>query len=160
MAEQANRSFDFSPAILEYVEEWKDKPGNLIMILHKVQEEYGYVPRSAALQLTELLGAPLAKIYGVLTFYHLFKLKKPGKYLIQVCIGTACYLNGGEDLLQEMEDILGVGVNQTTPDELYSIEAVRCIGCCGLSPVMNINGEIFSKVKKEDLTKILSQFKK
>ena len=160
MEEHANGSFALSPVILEYVEEWKDKPGNLIMTLHKVQEEYGYVPRSAALQLTELLDTPLAKIYGVLTFYHLFKLKKPGKFLIQVCIGTACYLNGGEDILKELENILGIGVNQTTPDEMFSIEAVRCLGCCGLSPVMNINGEIFSKLKKEDLTKILAQFKK
>lgn len=160
MEEHANESFTLSPAILEYVEEWKDKPGNLIMALHKVQEEYGYVPRSAALELTELLDTPLARIYGVLTFYHLFKLKKPGKFLIQVCIGTACYLNGGEDILQELENVLGIGVNQTTPDEMFSIEAVRCIGCCGLSPVMNINGEIFSKLKKEDLTKIIAQFKK
>lgn len=160
MEEHENGMFTLSPAILEYVEEWKDKPGNLIMTLHKVQEEYGYVPRSAALQLTELLDAPLAKIYGVLTFYHLFKLKKPGRFLIQVCIGTACYLNGGEDILQELENILGIGVNQTTPDELFSIEAVRCIGCCGLSPVLNINGEIFSKLKKEDLTKIIAQFKR
>ena len=160
MKEHANGSFTLSPAILEYVAEWKEKPGNLIMTLHKVQEEYGFVPRSAALQLTELLDTPLAKIYGVLTFYHLFKLKKPGKFLIQVCIGTACYLNGGEDILQELENILGIGVNQTTPDEMFSIEAVRCLGCCGLSPVMNINGEIFSKLKKEDLTKIIAQFKK
>ncbi len=160
MEEHANGSITLSPAILEYVAEWKEKPGNLIMTLHKVQEEYGYVPRSAALQLTELLDTPLAKIYGVLTFYHLFKLKKPGRYLIQVCIGTACYLNGGEDILQELENILGIGVNQTTPDEMFSIEAVRCIGCCGLSPVLNINGEIFSKLKKEDLTKIIAQFKK
>ena len=160
MKEHANGSFTLSPAILEYVAEWKEKPGNLIMTLHKVQQEYGFVPRSAALQLTELLDTPLAKIYGVLTFYHLFKLKKPGKFLIQVCIGTACYLNGGEDILQELENILGIGVNQTTPDEMFSIEAVRCIGCCGLSPVLNINGEIFSKLKKEDLTKIIAQFKK
>lgn len=160
MEEHENGSFTLSPAILEYVAEWKEKPGNLIMTLHKVQQEYGFVPRSAALQLTELLDTPLAKIYGVLTFYHLFKLKKPGKFLIQVCIGTACYLNGGEDILQELENILGIGVNQTTPDEVFSIEAVRCIGCCGLSPVLNVNGEIFSKLKKEDLTKIIAQFKK
>lgn len=160
MEEHTNGSFTLSPAILEYVAEWKEKPGNLIMTLHKVQEEYGYVPRSAALQLTELLDTPLAKIYGVLTFYHLFKLKKPGKFLIQVCIGTACYLNAGEDILKELENILGIGVNQTTADEMFSIEAVRCLGCCGLSPVMNINGEIFSKLKKEDLTRIIAQFKK
>ena len=78
MEEHANGSFTFSPIILEYVEEWKDKPGNLIMTLHKVQEEYGYVPRSAALQLTELLDTPLAKIYGVLTFYHLFPERRRG----------------------------------------------------------------------------------
>ncbi|MGD9162906.1 MAG: NAD(P)H-dependent oxidoreductase subunit E [Desulfobacteraceae bacterium] len=160
MEEHLKGPITLSPALLEHVKLWKDRPGNLIMTLHKVQEEYGYVPRSVALQLTELLDTPLAKIYGVLTFYHLFKLKKPGKYSIQVCLGTACYLNGGEDILHELESLLGIGVNQTTPDGMFSIEAVRCIGCCGLSPVMTVNGEVFSKLKKENLTKIIAQFKK
>ncbi len=159
MKEHIDKTITLSPEILNHVNEWKDKPGNLIMILHKVQEEYGYVPREAALKLTELLDIPLAKVYGVLTFYHLFKLKKPGKYPIQVCMGTACYLKGGEDLLQEIETLLGVGVNQTSEDGLFSVEAVRCIGCCGLAPVMTIAGEVFGKVKREELAEIIAKFK-
>jgi NADH-quinone oxidoreductase subunit E len=160
MKEHVDQSITLSPAILDFVKEWKDKPGNLIMVLHKVQEEYGYVPRQAALKLTELLDVPLAKIYGVLTFYHLFKLKKPGKHKVAVCMGTACYLKGGEDLIQELESLLGIGLNGTTTDGEFSMEAVRCIGCCGLAPVMTIDGEVFGKVKKEELPSILAKFKK
>ena len=82
-------------SLLSFIEEWKDKPGNLIMVLHKVQEKYKYVPREVAMEVARLLDVPLAKIYGVVTFYHFFKLQQPGKYNIQVCMGTACYLKGG-----------------------------------------------------------------
>ena len=159
MKENVDQSITLSPEILTHIEKWKDKPGNLIMVLHKIQEEFGYVPRSTALKLTELLNTPLAKIYGVLTFYHLFKLKKPGMFPIQVCMGTACYLKGGQDIIQELETLLHVGVNSTSPDGLFSLEAVRCIGCCGLAPVMTIKGEVFGKVKKEELPDIIAKFK-
>jgi NADH-quinone oxidoreductase subunit E len=150
---------NLSKNLTDFIEIWKDKPGNLIMILHKVQEEYKYVPREVALELSKKLNVPLAKIYGVITFYHLFKLKKPGKHNIQVCIGTACYLKGGGDLIQELQNILGIGVNAVTPDGEFSIEGVRCVGCCGLAPVMVISGEVFGKVKREKLPEILAKFK-
>lgn len=159
MKGHVDQSITLTPAILDFIKEWKDKPGNLIMVLHKVQEEYGYVPRQAAIKLTELLDVPLAKIYGVLTFYHLFKLKKPGKNKVAVCMGTACYLRGGEDILKELEELLGVGINHTTTDGEFSLEAVRCIGCCGLAPVMTINGEVFGKLKSEELPAIIAKFK-
>jgi len=143
--------------LARYVKEWKDKPGNLIMILHKTQEEYGYVPRQVAIQLSKELGVPLAKIYGVITFYHFFKLKKPGKNKIAVCLGTACYLKGGEDLINELENLLGIGVNSVTEDGLFSIEAVRCVGCCGLSPVIMVNKDVYGKVKKEQLPEIIAK---
>lgn len=143
--------------LMKFVEEWREKPGNLIMILHKTQEEYGYIPRPIAIQLSKELDVPLAKIYGVVTFYHFFKLKKPGKNKISVCMGTACYLKGGEDILNEMENLLGIGVNSVTEDGLFSIEAVRCVGCCGLSPVLTVNGEVYGKVKKEQLPEIIAK---
>jgi NADH-quinone oxidoreductase subunit E len=143
--------------LVRYIGEWKDKPGSLIMILHKTQEEYGYIPRNVAIQLSKSLEVPLAKIYGVITFYHLFKLKKPGKNQIAVCMGTACYLKGGEDLLQEMESLLGIGVNSVTDDGKFSLEAVRCVGCCGLAPVLTVNGEVFGKVKKDQLAEIIAK---
>ncbi|MFP4466897.1 MAG: NAD(P)H-dependent oxidoreductase subunit E [Candidatus Goldiibacteriota bacterium] len=144
--------------LLIFMEKWKDKPGNEIMVLHKVQETYGYIPRKAAMEVSRIMGIPLAKIYGIITFYHLFKLKKPGKYKISVCTGTACYLKGSNDIMQELEDILGAGVNQTTEDGLFSVEAVRCIGCCSLAPAMVINGKVYGHLKKDDVSRILGEY--
>lgn len=143
--------------ILDFIDEWREKPGNLIMILHRVQEEYGYVPREIALELAQELDVPLAKIYGVITFYHFFKLEKPGRNRISVCMGTACYLKGGEDLIQELENLLGIGVNGVTEDGEFSIEAVRCVGCCGLAPVLTVNGEVYGKLTKAKLPEVLAK---
>jgi NADH-quinone oxidoreductase subunit E len=146
-----------SEGILEFINKWRAEPGNLIMILHRVQEEYGYVPREVALALAHELDVPLAKIYGVITFYHFFKLTRPGRNKIAVCMGTACYLKGGEDLIQELENLLGIGVNAVTEDGEFSIEAVRCVGCCGLAPVLTVNGEVYGKVGKAKLPEILAK---
>lgn len=142
-----------------FIEEWKDKPGNLIMVLHKVQQTYGYIPREIAIETSELLKVPLAKIYGVVTFYNFFKLQKAGKYIIQVCLGTACYLRGGDDLIKEFERQLGVGVNTTTSDGLFSIEAVRCLGCCGLAPVAVVNGDVHGKLETKDVAGIIEKYR-
>ena len=144
----------------EFAEEWKSKPGNLIMVLHKVQETYGYVPRKIAFEVADILDVPVAKIYGVVTFYNFFKLTKPGRVQIQVCMGTACYLKGGDDLILELERHLGVGLNTVTPDGEFSSEAVRCVGCCGLAPLMLVNGEVFGQVTKAQVGKIIDQFRK
>ncbi|HDQ13697.1 MAG TPA: NAD(P)H-dependent oxidoreductase subunit E [Sediminispirochaeta sp.] len=149
---------EFSQDLLDHIEQWREKPGNLIMILHRVQQEFGYIPREAAKKVAKLLNVPLAKIYGVITFYHYFKLTKPGKYNIQVCMGTACYLKGGEDILEELEKILGIGVNQVTDDGQFSIEAVRCVGACGLAPVTIVGEDVFGKLTKDRLPEILSKF--
>ena len=143
--------------LISFINEWKSKEGNLIMVLHQVQEHYGYIPREIAFEVADLLDVPVAKIYGVITFYHLFKLTKPGRNRIAVCMGTACYLKGGEDIILELERQLGVGLNKVTPDGEFSMEAVRCIGCCGLAPVMTVNGEVFGSVKIAQLKKILEQ---
>lgn len=149
-----------TPELREFIQEWKAKPGNLIMVLHKVQEHFGFVPRPIAFEVADLLEIPVAKIYGVLTFYNFFKLKKPGRNQIQVCMGTACYLKGGEDLILELERQLGVGLNTITPDGEFSTEAVRCIGCCGLAPVMLVNGEVHGQVKASQLKKIIAGIRK
>ncbi|MDC7125491.1 MAG: NAD(P)H-dependent oxidoreductase subunit E [Spirochaetales bacterium] len=160
MAVDTAPQIEFSKELESFIEEWKPKPGNLIMVLHRVQEEFGYIPREAAIKVSQLLDTPLAKIYGVITFYHFFKLDKPGKYNIQVCMGTACYLKGGEDLINEMENLLGIGVNEVTDDGLFSIESVRCVGCCGLAPVMIVDGEVFGKVTKDELPEIIANYRK
>ncbi len=146
--------------IIEYIEKNSNKKGFEIMILHKIQEIYGYVPRKIAMELSRKLNIPLAKIYGIITFYHIFKLNKPGKYRISVCMGTACYLKGGEDILGEIENILGIGVNSTTEDGIFSIEIVRCIGCCGIAPAIVINNKVYGNLKKDQLIEILSEYTK
>lgn len=155
---QTTKEYIITDALASFVEKWRDKPGNLIMVLHKAQGEYGFIPRKIAIELGRMLDVPLAKIYGVITFYQFFKLKKPGKYQISACMGTACYLKGGEDLIQELENLLSVGVNCTTEDGLYSLEAVRCIGCCGLAPVLMINGEVYGKLGKDDLPAVIAKY--
>jgi NADH-quinone oxidoreductase subunit E len=149
-----------TPELKAFIAEWKSKPGNLIMVLHKVQQTYGYIPRNIAIETSELLNVPLAKIYGVVTFYNFFKLQKAGKYIIQVCLGTACYLRGGDDLIKEFERQLGIGVNATTPDGLFSIEAVRCIGCCGLAPAVVVNGEVHGKLETKNVAAIIEKYRK
>jgi NADH-quinone oxidoreductase subunit E len=157
---EAAASQALTPELKAFIAEWKSKPGNLIMVLHQVQEHFGYIPRKVAFEVADLLGVPLARIYGVITFYNFFKLTRPGRNRVQVCMGTACYLRGGEDIILEVEEMLGVGLNTVTPDGEFSIEAVRCLGCCGLAPVMVINGAVYGKVKMESLPGILAQYKK
>ncbi len=158
MFEKKEASVYLSDNLLRYIDEWKNINGSLIMILHRVQEEYGFIPREVAIQLSRKLNVPLAKIYGITTFYHFFKLKKPGKNKIAVCLGTACYLKRGEDILKELEAHLGIGVGGVTEDELFSLEAVRCVGCCGLAPVLTINDEVFGRLTKKELPEILGRF--
>ena len=129
------------------------------MVLHRVQQEFGYLPRPAIIQLSQILNTPLAKIYGVVTFYHYFKLTKPGRHNIQVCMGTACYLKGGEDLILELENLLGIGLNQVSDDGEFSFESVRCVGCCGLAPVAVCGPDVFGKLVTDKLPDVLAQLK-
>ena len=159
MAEQKDtEQITFSDELVQYIETWKEKPGNLIMILHRVQEEFRYVPREAADEVARILDVPLAKIYGVLTFYHYFKLTKPGKYNIQICLGTACYLKGADGLIEELENLLGVSEGEVTEDEQFSFESVRCVGCCGLAPVLVIGDEVFGKLTKDQIPGIIAKY--
>lgn len=149
----------FSDSLTAFIEDWKKKPGNLIMILHRVQQEFGYISREAAIKVSELIDMPLAKIYGVMTFYHFFKMTKPGKNVVQVCMGTACYLKGGQELLEELETLLGVAPGEVTDDGLFSIESVRCIGCCGLAPLLAIGDDVYGKLVPEQLPEIIAKYR-
>ena len=147
-------------AISELAEKWRDKKGSLIMVLHEIQNHYGYVPRDVSLELSRVLNIPLARIYEVITFYNYFKLEPPGKFTIAVCLGTACYLKGAADLVEEVKTLLNIKEGETTPDGLFHLDVVRCLGCCGLAPVMMINGQIYGKVKRNEVMGILSKYKK
>lgn len=150
---------EFSKELTSFIEEWKSRPGNLIMMLHRIQEEFGYIPREAAERLARMVGLPLAKIYGVVTFYHFFKTTKPGKHRIAVCLGTACYLKGSQGLLDEAQSILNIQGDEVTDDGLFSIDAVRCLGCCGLAPVIMVGNDVYGKVTKEQLPEIIAKYR-
>ncbi len=155
-----NVNAGFSKELDAFIEEWKNKPGNLIMILHHVQEEQGYISKEAAAEVAERTNSPLARVYGVMSFYHLFKTQRPGKNKISVCLGTACYLKGGQDLIDEARAILNVSADSiSTADGLFSVEPVRCIGCCGLAPVMSVNGDVYGKLTKNQISGILDKYR-
>ena len=130
---------------------WKDKRGSLIMALHDLQGRLGYVPRDAAQELGKQMNVPLARIYEVITFYHYFKLQPPGAHNVTVCNGTACYLKGSGDLINELRTQLGIAEGQTTPDRQIHFETVRCIGCCGMAPAMVVDGKTCGHVKTSDV---------
>lgn len=149
-----------SDELMKFIQTWKDKRGNLIMILHRVQQEYGFLPWDVTLKLSEVMNVPLAKIYGVATFYHYFKLEKPGKHKIAVCMGTACYLKGAGDLINEFGNLLDISVGETTADEEFTLESVRCVGCCGLAPVVMVGDEVYGKLTNENLPDILAEYRR
>ena len=150
---------EFSKELDDFIAEWKEKPGSLIMMLHRIQEEFSYIPREAAEKLSVTVGLPLAKIYGVITFYHFFKTTKPGKNRLAICLGTACYLKGSQDLVDEAQSILNIKGEEVTDDGLFSIDEVRCLGCCGLAPVLMIGNEVYGKVTKDQLPEIIAKYR-
>lgn len=155
-----NGTIQFSQELDAFIEDWKTKPGNLIMILHKVQEELGYISKEAAALVAKRTGSTLARVYGVMTFYHFFKTQKPGKNKISVCLGTACYLKGGQDLIEEARSLLGLSSEDvSTIDGMFSVEPVRCIGCCGLAPVLSVNGDVYGKLGKSQMAGIIDKYK-
>lgn len=143
--------------VARIVEAWRSKEGNLIMILHQVQNLYGYVPREASFQIAKMLDFPLAAIYEVITFYNYFKLVPPGRHTISVCMGTACYLKGSLVLLDEVKSVLDISEGETTKDGMFHLQVVRCLGCCGLSPVITVDGAVYSKVRRNDIIDIISK---
>jgi len=137
--------------VQQHVAHWRNEEGNLIMILHAIQNQHGYVPREVAMELSRELGVKLARIYEVITFYHYFKLQPPAAHNITVCNGTACYLKGAGDLLNELRTQLGIAEGQTTADRQFHLDTVRCIGCCGMAPAMVVDGKTCGRAKTSDI---------
>jgi len=145
-----------TPEIQEKVDFWKDKAGNTIMILHAIQNQYGYVPRNISMYLANELNLPLARIYEVLTFYNYFKLEPPADNTIQICTGTACYLKGAGKIVEEFRKLLGIKTSEVyTDDRKFKIEEVRCIGCCGLAPVVSVNEDIAGRLTPAQVAEIV-----
>lgn len=143
--------------LTEYINEWEYKQGGLIMILHAVQNFYGYVPKEMCFILSKKLNVPLARIYEVLTFYNYFRLESSAKYKIALCMGTACYLKGAPEILKTITDRLGIEEGKVTPDGLFGLEKIRCLGCCALAPVVTINGKVYGKLDKNSILNILDE---
>lgn len=133
---------------------------NLIQILNETQEAFGYIPKSAQIRISEYLGATMAEIYGVITFYSRFTLEPKGKYNVSICMGTACFVKGAEKLLDRVKQKLKIEEGQTTEDGKFSIDATRCVGACGLAPIFTINGEVYGKANIETLDKALDEYMK
>ena len=129
--------------LLEVIAAHKGQDGAAIPVLHKAQEIYGYLPIEVQTMIAEGLDIPLAEIYGIVTFYTQFSLNPKGKYKIGVCLGTACYVKGSGDILEKIKSILGIDVDECTPDGKFSIEATRCIGACGLAPVITVIEDVY-----------------
>ena len=140
------------------IAELKAQPGALMPIMQKAQDIYGYLPIEVQTMISDETGIPLEKIYGVATFYAQFALEPKGKYQISVCLGTACYVKGSQLILDEIEKQLGIKTGQCTPDGKFSLDACRCVGACGLAPVMMINGEVYGRLTPADVAGILAKY--
>ena len=145
--------------VQQHVARWRDEEGNLIMILHAIQNQHGYVPREVAMELSRELGVKLARIYEVTTFYHYFKLQPPAAHNVVVCNGTACYLKGAGEILAECRNQLGIAEGQTTADRQFHLDTVRCIGCCGMSPAVVVDGKTYGRAKPSEIAGIIAAAK-
>lgn len=144
--------------LLEVIARLKDQKGALMPILQKAQDIYGYLPIEVQRTISDKTKIPLEKIYGVVTFYSQFSLTPKGKYQISVCLGTACYVKGSGDIYNKLMEKLGIVGGECTPDGKFSLDACRCIGACGLAPVMTINGEVYGRLKVDDIDEILAKY--
>ena len=131
----------------------------LLMILSDIQKEYGYIPLEVQELVSERTGISVAEIYGVVTFYSFFSLTPKGKYVIGCCLGTACYVKGGQQIINQFEEILGIKPGETTEDGLFTIDALRCIGACAAAPAVSINGKVYARVNVKDVPGIIDDYK-
>ncbi len=141
-----------------WLEENKSMPGAALPALQKAQEIYGYLPIEVQQMVAEALGIPLSEIYGISTFYAMFSLYPKGKYKISVCLGTACYVKGADKVLERIQQKLGIGPEECTEDGAFSLTACRCIGACGLAPVMTVNEDVYGRLVPEDIDGILAKY--
>ncbi len=144
--------------LMAVIAEHKEQKGAAIPVLHKAQEIYGYLPIEVQTMIAEGLNLPLAEIYGIVTFYTQFSLNPKGEYQIGVCLGTACYVKGSGDILEEIKEILKIDVGECTPDGKFSLEATRCVGACGLAPVVTINDDVYGRLNKGEIGAILAKY--
>lgn len=145
--------------IEEIISRYKDENTPLMMILSDIQREYGYIPLEVQELVSKRTGISVAEIYGVVTFYSFFSLNPKGKYVIGVCLGTACYVKGSQQVIDKFTEILHIGPGETTEDGLFTLDALRCIGACGIAPAISINGKVYPKVAVNSVPGIIEEYR-
>lgn len=145
--------------IIALIEQYKGESSPLMMILETIQKKFGYIPLDVQEIVADKLGIPFSEVYGVVTFYNFFSLTPKGKYVIGVCLGTACYVKNAQTVLDKLEQVLKIKPGETTEDGLFTIEALRCIGACALAPAMSINGKVYGQVKPDQIEGILKTYR-
>lgn len=149
--------------LLDFIRQVQKRPypaSHLISVLHKAQELYGYISNQSIDLIAQQMQTPTAHIWGVVTFYHYFRLQPPGSHQIQVCLGTACYVKGAAEVLEAFKEQLGIDVGQTTPDGLFSLQEARCLGACGLAPVCMIDQKVYGQLDRKKVAQIVNDFRK
>jgi NADH-quinone oxidoreductase E subunit len=158
---EASSKAALTESIVAYIDECgrRDRPeSNLISVLHKVQDHFGYLSADSLDAVAQLLHVPAAKVSGVASFYHYFRLRPCGRFIIRVCLGTACYVKGAERIAQEFKKELGIDFGETTTDGLFSLEVSRCLGTCGLAPVVMIGEDVYAQVTPDQVPAILKKY--
>ncbi len=145
--------------ITEICDRYKDEKTPLMMILSDIQNEYGYIPLEVQELVSKKTGISVAEIYGVVTFYSFFSLEPKGKYIIGCCLGTACYVKGAQQVIDKFSEILKIKPGQTTADGLFTLDALRCIGACGIAPAVSISGQVYPKVSVDQVANIIKEIK-
>jgi len=158
MAEQ-NRKELFKQ-LDEVIAQWKGEGGGLLPVMQAAQEIIGCLDEEVQNYISKAMDVPVTEIYGIATFYALFTLEPKGKYAINMCLGTACYVRGAQKVLDELEKQLGIEAGRTTPDGMFTLGACRCIGCCGLAPAMMINDDVYGKMDADQVKGILDKYRK
>lgn len=140
------------------IEAKKNIEGTLMQVMQEAQEIYGYLPIEVQQMIADGMGVSMEKVYGIATFYSQFALSPKGKYQISVCLGTACYVKGSQKLLDRIEEVLGIQPGECTSDGKFSLEACRCVGACGLAPVMTVNEDVYGRLTEKDVDGILAKY--
>ena len=145
--------------ITEICDRYKDEETPLMMILSDIQKEYGYIPLEVQELVSEKTGISVAEIYGVVTFYSFFSLTPKGKYVIGCCLGTACYVKGAQQVIDKFSELLGIKAGETSEDGLFTLDALRCIGACGIAPAVQINGTVYPKMSVDQVAPLISKYR-
>ena len=154
-----NNNMDKYAALAQVIDELKNEPGALMPIMQRAQDIFGYLPEDVMNIIAKGLDIPVSDVYGVATFYAQFNLEPKGKYIISVCLGTACYVKGAQLVLDKLEEVLGVPAGSTTPDGVFTLNATRCLGACGLAPVIMVNDDVYGRLTPDDVPGIIAKYR-